>query len=202
MLSLALGIMLSRRRTRQLTKREPHPRRLLGHDTRATRIERQQGTNDCERATSSIHPRRARRMRHTNKLRNRQQKERHGQTSEHRQDSNICPQRRNKEDDGQETPGNEVDTKGNAVSTFIPRVGLVDAEGGDKEHGKGEPKGAVGAVDGAAEGVADAELEDAGDELGGAAEKDGEAEDGLIGADGAVEGVSAGEAVAVSKRFS
>lgn len=49
-------------------------------------------------------------------------------------------------------------------------------------------------MDGGTEGVADAEFHEAGDELGAAAEEDGEAKDSLVGADAAVKGVGAGEA--------
>ena len=49
-------------------------------------------------------------------------------------------------------------------------------------------------MEGATEGVAHAELEDSGYELGGTAEEDCEAEDGLIWAN-AAEGVGVGEAV-------
>lgn len=85
-----------------------------------------------------------------------------------------------------------------AVGAFVATVGFLDAEGGDEEHGEGEPEGAVGAVNGTTEGVADAELEDAGDELGGAAEEDGEAEDGLVGADGGTDRPGVGDTEIVS----
>ena len=131
-------------------------------------------------------------VRGIDKGRDGQQEEGHGKTAQDAEDDEVGPEGAEEEDQGEEAPHDEVHAQGDGVGPGFAGVGRPDAEGGDEEHGVGEPEGAVAAVQGGAEGVADAELHHARGELGGAAEEDGEAEDGLVGAY-AAKGVGAGK---------
>ena len=120
--------MPPRLRNRQFPKREPHHSRLFSHQPRAASIERAKRTNDGKGAPSPVDPRRTSNVGGTDELGNSQEKERQNQEPQHQQNGNIGPQRRDEEDEREEAPGNEVDSKGYAVGALVAGVGVADAQ--------------------------------------------------------------------------
>lgn len=115
-------------------------------------------------------------MRRHDELRNGQQEEGHGQAPQHAEDGQVGAQGGEEEDDGEEAPEDEEDAEVDGEGAHVAPVGGLNAEGRDEKHGKSEPEGAVGAVEGAAKGITNAEFHDTGDQLGETTEEDGEAE--------------------------
>ena len=177
----------------KLTQRQADVGRVTSIDARAPGVECQQRTYDGKRASGPVDSHRAGGVGSVDEGRDRQQEKGHGEAAQDAENGKVSPKCAEEEYQGQEAPHDEEYAQGDGVRPVIAAVRRPDAEGWDQEHGVGEPEGAVGAVEGCAKGVADAELHDASDELGSAAEEDREAEDCLVGAD-AAKGVGAGKA--------
>ncbi len=177
------GLLVRRRRrwlVVELAERESDPGCGRRHEARAARIKRSESAKDGKHSSGAVYADGVGGMRGRDELGDAEEEERQEKEAEDDEDGNVGAQRGDEEDERQEAPQDEKDAQCKRVRALVAGVRLLDAERGHEKHGKGEPEGAIGAVDRGTKGVADAELHDAGDELGSAAEEDGEAEDGLV----------------------
>lgn len=177
-----------------LPQGEPNPSSILRHDTSSAGIKRQERADDGKRSPVLVDPDGSRRVAGLQELSRAEEEEGQEEGAEHEQDGDVCLERGDEEDEGQEAPQDEEDAQGEAVGSVVPPVRVPDGQVRHEEHGIGEPEGAVRAVGRRAEGVADAELHQAGKELGDAAKEDGQPKDGLVRA-GAAKGVRSREAI-------
>lgn len=176
-------------------QREANPGSIFSHDARSASVKGQDGAYDGEGAARLINAHSGRRVAGQDELSQREEEEGQGEAAEDEQNGNVGLEGGDEEEAGEEAPGDEKDAEGEAVGVLVTGVGVLDAQRGYHEHGKGEPEGAVGAVDGGTKGVADAELHQAGNELGCAAKEDGETKDGLLRTNGTVQRVAVWESV-------
>lgn len=102
------------------------------------------------------------------------------QEEKHTQDRKIGSKCRNKEQDCQKTPHDQVDTQGKRVSSFITLVGSFNAEIWQHEHAKTQPERAVGTVNCRTEGITDTELHQTCEDLGSSSHEHHNPEGGLV----------------------
>ena len=128
------GVALGR--SSKLPQRQADPGRGLGHDASAPGVKGRRGAQDGEDASGTIDTPSPRRVGGGDELRDAEEEEGQHQEAQDHENGNVGAQRGNEEDEGEEAPQDEEDAQREAEGTGVARVGVLDAQRRDQEHGE------------------------------------------------------------------